>query len=133
MSSIKSSDVGLAMLKKDWQEAIELILKPRGNESPQMTRMKLTGGCFEILAMLWFWLTELVDQKVLRPHSYKVEIEGLGGTYLPTLLKYITDICHGNKMTMCSTFEGCCRKTKFWTRFCIFLLIRYGCRDQILQ
>ena len=28
------------MLKKDWQEAIELILKPRGNESPQMTRMK---------------------------------------------------------------------------------------------
>ena len=28
------------MLKKDWQEAIELILRPRGNESPQMTRMK---------------------------------------------------------------------------------------------
>ena len=39
-SNIKTSDIGLALVKKQWQNAVELILKPRGNESPQMTRMR---------------------------------------------------------------------------------------------
>ena len=39
-STVKTSDIGLALIKKNWKEAVELILRPRGNESPQMTRMR---------------------------------------------------------------------------------------------
>lgn len=39
-ASVKTSDIGLALIKSQWMKAIELILKPRGNESPQMTRMR---------------------------------------------------------------------------------------------
>lgn len=39
-STVKTSDIGLALLKKNWLEAVELILRPRGNESPEMTRMR---------------------------------------------------------------------------------------------
>jgi len=37
---IKTSDIGLALIKSDWMKAVELILRPRGNESVQMTRMR---------------------------------------------------------------------------------------------
>ena len=39
-ASVKTSDIGLALIQSNWLKAIELILKPRGNESPQMTRMR---------------------------------------------------------------------------------------------
>ena len=39
-ASVKTSDIGLKLIKSQWSDAIELILKPRGNESPQMTRMR---------------------------------------------------------------------------------------------
>lgn len=39
-STVKTSDIGLSLLKKNWLEAVELILRPRGNESPEMTRMR---------------------------------------------------------------------------------------------
>ena len=39
-SSVKTSDIGLAMIKGQWLKAIELILRPRAGESLQMTQMR---------------------------------------------------------------------------------------------
>ena len=39
-SSVKTSDIGLALIKSQWKTAVELILKPRPNESVPMTKMR---------------------------------------------------------------------------------------------
>ena len=36
----KTSDVGLAMIKEEWQKVVELILYPRNNEKPSMRRAR---------------------------------------------------------------------------------------------
>ena len=37
-STVKTSDIGLALVKNQWESAVELILKPRPNETHQLTR-----------------------------------------------------------------------------------------------
>ena len=39
-SFVKTSDVGLALIKSDWMRAIELILRPRVNEKPWVARAR---------------------------------------------------------------------------------------------
>ena len=40
-STVKTSDIGLALVKNQWESAIELILKPRPNETHQLTRFDI--------------------------------------------------------------------------------------------
>ena len=39
-STVKTSDVGLALIKSDWKGAIEMILRPRVNEKPWVARAR---------------------------------------------------------------------------------------------
>jgi len=38
--SVKTSDIGLALIKSEWLTAIELILKPRPNEDQTLARAR---------------------------------------------------------------------------------------------
>ena len=38
VSSVKTSDVGLALIKSNWSKAVELILQPRPNEDTRVAR-----------------------------------------------------------------------------------------------
>lgn len=40
VASIKTSDVGLALIKGNWSEAVELLLKPRPNEDKKFSRAR---------------------------------------------------------------------------------------------
>merc|ERR1712223_1569862 len=62
-----TSDVGLAMIKEDWQRVVELILYPRNNERPSMRRARAH----------WWMYRNAKDASKLLEYDRGSSIEGI--------------------------------------------------------
>ena len=75
VASIKTSDIGLAMIKSNWSEAVELLLKPRPNEDKTFSRARAFWWMYRDPAATLRILNEMNDHGSLE----KILLQGKSG------------------------------------------------------
>ena len=65
-STVRTSDIGLAIIREDFKLAVELILKPRPFDNPQVAQLR---------KVWWKWRDAELALKVLGRHKYDSQVE----------------------------------------------------------
>ena len=84
-SAVKTSDVGLAMIKEKWEEAVDLVLKPRANERHDMALCR---------RIWWQYRDANMALKVLSTKGTSIEAKLLFG------MKSTKQRCHVSALNM---------------------------------
>jgi tRNA(Glu) U13 pseudouridine synthase TruD len=61
VAAVKTSDIGLALIKSRWSEAIELLLMPRPNEEKRVARGRAFWWMYRGTEVYFFILEEVLS------------------------------------------------------------------------